>query len=180
MHGVIFTELRKYIDHRFGGDAWDTVLNEAGLSARQFLPVGEYPDADAVALFSTLSGLADQSVDGTLQDFGEFIALDLLQMYGFLLDKSWTALDVIEHVEGTVHAVVRIKHPGASPPALQSERVSADEVVVTYRSPRKMCGLAKGIVRSLARHYGESVSVTESTCMLKGDAECRLSIRRVT
>jgi hypothetical protein len=31
MHGVIFAELRKYVDTKLGRDVWDDLLKEAGL-----------------------------------------------------------------------------------------------------------------------------------------------------
>ena len=41
-----------------------------------------------------------------------------------------------------------------------------------------MCAVAKGIVRGLARHYGEAVTIDEMTCMLEGGGECRIAVRR--
>lgn len=179
MHGVIFSELRKYVEDRLGASAWDKLLREAGFSGRIFLPVMTYPDADAVALVSTAVRITGRSADALLEDFGAFIAPDLLKMYGHLLDQSWKTLDVIEHTEETIHKVVRARNPGAEPPELSCARPSKDEVVITYSSPRRMCAIAKGISRGLATHYGDSVRVSESTCMLKGDPQCLISVRTV-
>src|SRR5437867_2902721 len=33
------------------------------------------------------------------------------------------------------------------------------------RSERRMCGVAKGIIRGVAAHYGEQVEVEEESCM---------------
>jgi predicted hydrocarbon binding protein len=99
-------------------------------------------------------------------------------MYASLLHRSWTTLDVIEHTEDTVHRVLRARHQAARQLELAAERTSPDEVVVLYASPRRLCGFAKGIVRGLARHFGETVALDELSCMLRGDAECRLRIRK--
>ena len=177
MHGVIFSELRKYVDDRLGASAWDKLLVEAGFAGRIFLPVKTYSDADAVALVSTVVRVTGRSADALLEDFGAFIAPDLLKMYGHLLDPSWKTLDVIENTEETIHKVVRARNPGAAPPELQCTRPSKEEVLVTYSSPRRMCAIAKGIAKGLAAHYSESVRVSEGACMLKGDPECRISVR---
>ena len=179
MHGVIFSELRKYVNDRLGASAWDKLLVEAGFAGRIFLPVKTYPDADAVALVSTAVRITGRSADALLEDFGAYIAPDLLKMYGHLLDQSWKTLDVIEHTEETIHKVVRARTPGAAPPELSCARPSKDEVVITYSSPRRMCAIAKGIARGLATHYGDSVRVSESTCMLKDDPQCLISVRTV-
>jgi len=57
MHGIIFSELKKYVDDRLGGAAWGALLEKAGLSGRIYMPVQEYPDADAVKVVTTASAI---------------------------------------------------------------------------------------------------------------------------
>jgi len=177
MHGIIFTELRKFAEARAGAGAWPKVLEEAGLAGRIFLAVQPYPDEDAVAIVGAAARLTGREPQAIQEDFGEFIAPDLLKLYGHLVGEGWKTLDVIEHTEVTMHRVVRARNPGAAPPELRCTRPSPDEVIVTYASPRRMCGIAKGIARGLARHFEEKVLVTESSCMHAGDAECTISVR---
>ncbi len=178
MHGIIFTELKKYVDARLGGQAWGTLLQKANMPGRIFMPVKEYPDADAVTLVTTASAITGKPAAAILEDFGEFIAPDLVALYGSLLRKEWRTLDVIEHTEETIHRVVRHRNPGARPPELKTRRPSEDEVVLVYASPRKMCAVAKGIARGLARHFKETVTIGEKTCMLTGARQCEISVRR--
>jgi hypothetical protein len=178
MHGIILCELKKYVDDRLGAAAWGALLVKAGMPGRIFMPVQEYPDADALKLVSTASAITGRPAVALLEDFGEFIAPHLLTMYGSLIRKEWRSLDVIEHTEETIHRVVRHRNPGAKPPELRCRRVGPDEVVVVYSSARKMCAVAKGIARGMARHFQETVAISESTCMLAGAKECRISVRR--
>jgi len=41
-----------------------------------------------------------------------------------------------------------------------------------------MCAVAKGIARGMARHFKETVATSESSCMLAGAKECRISVQR--
>ena len=75
-------------------------------------------------------------VSPVLEDFGQFIVPSLMRMYGHLLKPEWRAIDVIDHTEGTVHAVVRVRNPEAKPPRLKTQRLSPDEVLLAYTSPR--------------------------------------------
>jgi predicted hydrocarbon binding protein len=50
-------------------------------------------------------------------------------------------------------------------------------VVVIYESERKMCALAKGIARGVARHYGERIELNELTCMLAGKPSCTIAVK---
>jgi hypothetical protein len=129
-----------------------------------------------VAAASKKTGL---EADAILQDFGEFIVPDLVRLYRHIIDPEWKTLDLIEHTEQTIHRAVRRDHPAASLPQLKCVRKAPDEVIIHYGSRRRMCGVAKGIVRGLAREYGEKVSLSEPTCMLKGGAECQIVVKRL-
>lgn len=55
--------------------------------------------------------------------------------------------------------------------------MSSDEVVITYSSERKLCAVAKGIVKGIGAHFQERISIRESECMLKGAPACRISVK---
>jgi hypothetical protein len=179
MHGIIFAELRKFAEQALGPDGWNRLRAQAGLQNRIYLPIQEYPDSEAVALVGAASKITGQPADALLQSFGEFIVPDLVGMYGTLLDARWKTLDVIEHTEETIHQVVRRRNAGARPPELRCERPRRDQVVIHYTSARRMCGVAKGIARGLARHYRETVAIDEITCLHTGAPECLISVRTV-
>jgi len=177
MHGVIFMELRKYVDTKLGRDVWDDLLKEAGLGGKLYLATWSYPDEEAVAIVTAIAKRRGQSIPAILEDFGEFIAPTLLHMYRALIPSEWRTLDVIENTEHVIHRVVRIRQPGATPPQLVAHRSSPKEVVITYTSRRKMCGLAKGIAKGIARQYNEPITITELSCMLRGDSACVISVK---
>jgi len=87
---------------------------------------------------------------------------------------------VIERTEQNIHKAVRLKNPGANPPALVCRRTSPEEIVIQYASPRKLCPVAKGIVRGVAKHDQEPIVLTEPRCMLTGSPSCTIVVRRQT
>jgi predicted hydrocarbon binding protein len=179
MHGVVFAELQKYVQSKLGNDAWPALLRRAGLANKVYMPITEYPDAEALALVSTASEITGKPAGAILEDFGEFIAPDLLALYRGLVRPEWKTLDLLEHTEETIHKVVRIKNAGARPPQLRVRRTSPSQVVITYASQRKMCALAVGIARGVAKHYQEQIAVSQSRCMLKGHPECHIEVATV-
>ena len=54
MYGLIFAELRKYAEDRFGEGTWPELLHAAGVERQVFLNVNEYSDEEAVALLTAL------------------------------------------------------------------------------------------------------------------------------
>lgn len=179
MHGILYTELRKYVLIKHGLGAWKTLVSNAGLIEKPYMPFETYPDEELVALVTAAGDLTERTVSSVLEDFGIFIAAELLAMYQPLIQPHWRTLDVLEHTEATIHTVVRKKNRGALPPELICHRPSADEVVITYSSHRKLCHVAKGITKGLAELYKEKVVINESSCMLHGDAACVISVKLV-
>jgi predicted hydrocarbon binding protein len=176
MHGLIFTELRKYVEAKFDHATWEKLLEKAGQKHQLYLASAVYPDSDILSLVTSACEMTGLSANAVLEDFGEFIAPDLVDQYKFLVNPSWHLLDFLCNTEDTIHKIVRF-HKGVTPPRLVATRVAEDKVVITYTSIRKMCALLKGIVKGAAKYYKEDVSVLETRCMLHGDAECVVTVQ---
>lgn len=175
MHGLIFSELKKYVETKFDAKTWNTLLEQAGLKGNLYLAASVYPDNDLLSLVTTACKATGLTPNAILEDFGDFIAPDLIRQYGFLVKPDWTLVDFLCNTEETIHKIVRF-HPGVTPPQLIVRRVDDGRVTISYDSKRKMCALLKGIVKGTARHYKKSVSIVESRCMLRGDAECTVHV----
>ena len=176
MHGLIFSELKKYVVARLGGEAWNKLEAEAGLANKIYLPNQVYSDEEMVKLIGAAVRLTGKDGKSIQEDFGEFIAPELLKLYNSQINPTWKALDLIEKTEEMVHRVVRLKIPGATPPHLKVTRSSPKKLVMVYNSPRRMCGVAIGLARGVGKQYKQPLKVVEQTCMNKGDASCTISI----
>ncbi len=178
MHGIIHLELEKFVADTFGRPAWSALVEKTKLTDRLYTPMQAYPDDDIVRLVGAAVEMTGKSATEILEAFGEHLVPTYLSVYGALLNPDWRTLDVIEHTEETIHRVVRMRQPGAAPPRLHVERKSPDEVVVTYDSPRRLCAVARGITRGIAKKFGERVSISDRACMHAGDPKCIIAITR--
>jgi predicted hydrocarbon binding protein len=176
MHGIIFQELRRYAMARMGEQGWDTLLQRAGLPKNNYLAFKTYPDEEAVALVTAATKLTGKSARVILEDFGEFIAPNLLRGYKALIKSHWTVLDVVEHAE-RMHDRVRTD-PLATPPILNCRRVDADTVQVSYASRRRLCGVGIGFIRGIGNEMKQPVEVHERQCMYQGAPSCEFEVRR--
>ena len=178
MHGLIANQLRSYAVTRYGRGAWSNAIRISGAA----LPAGPppldvtVPDEELVAVMVALAAAADTSIPLLLEDFGVYLAPGLLRIYAPLVQPQWRTLDVIEHVEEQIHTAVRLRDRDADPPYLAARRCSPTEVEVVYTSPRRLCALAEGIVRGLAEHFNDRVTVSQPECMYRGDPRCLLSV----
>jgi tRNA A-37 threonylcarbamoyl transferase component Bud32 len=179
MHGSIFLQFQRFAQKHGCIPAWEILLREAHLPVKSYSPARAYPDEEMLALVGAASRLLNIPADAVLEAFGEFVAPELIRLYGKLIDPEWKTLDLIENTEKLIHAAVRVGNPGARPPVLHCIRSTPDELQIVYSSDRQLCGVAKGIVKGVARHYGEVVRISDDACMLRGDPFCALQVTRV-
>jgi predicted hydrocarbon binding protein len=179
LHGLIHSELERFARERAGDEAWERAVSDAGLAGRIYITTERYDDTEALALVVALAKITDIGPQALLEGFGEALVPTLVSNYGSLIRPEWRTLDLIEHTEELIHAALRASDPSARPPMLRVLRRGDDEVLVIYASERRMCGVAKGIVRGLATHYGENVTIEEESCMLSGAGSCTLAICKV-
>lgn len=177
MHGIIFAELQKYAEARYGPGTWSSLLQEAGLGTKLYTPFQSYPDEEIAAIVAAASRKTTKTASTILEDFGDFIAPDLIGLYKALVKPEWRTLELLENAEGTIHRVVRASGSGARPPEIKCTRVRENEIVVSYVSQRRLCAVAKGIIRGVAKFYGERISLIDTSCMLRGGAQCTINVR---
>jgi len=186
VHGLIFFYLRKFLAIGLPSDASPDAPADASADGRRttttiptarYLPTGVYPDAEAVSLLETFAKETGARLPDVVERFGEFLAPHLLKVGGTSVDPRWTLLDLIEHTESIIHAMVRVKNPGATPPVLETLRQDHRELQLIYTSQRRLCRLAAGLIRGMARQLEEPVEIEETSCMLQGDPFCSFVIR---
>jgi predicted hydrocarbon binding protein len=175
VHGLIVHEFQRYVEAGSGPEASDEICDAIGLPRVADIS-GNYPDSQFVEAVLLAASRSRKPLSDVLHDFGEWLVPPLLSVYGVFVEARWNLFDVLEHTEATMHRAVRLRDPSALPPTLSVERVGPQEVRIAYRSERRLCALAKGIVAGLATHYETPIDLTESTCMHRGDGACTLSV----
>ena len=180
MQGLMFVELSRFVEEQHGPKVWKEILVAAGLDDRAYALDAPAPDDEFAALVTGLALRTGGQVQTVLEAFGEHLAPRLLGgEHGALVDPEWDLLDFLEHTEASIHTVVRAKDPESRPPKLRVVRPVPDQILVLYESERRMCSVAKGIIRGAARHYGQKIQITEPRCMLAGATRREITVRAV-
>src|SRR3989338_8673692 len=99
MHGIIIFELKKFVNEKFGAEAWQSILENAGQANKIFVLTETYPDEDVIKIVVSASKAANMDMQQVLHDFGYFIAADLLKVYKSLVNPSWKTIDLLENTE---------------------------------------------------------------------------------
>jgi len=97
-----------------------------------------------------------------LEEFGKFIAPGLIKTYKPYIKEEWDCMDLLEHIENTIHRIVRHDTPEATPPILLINRTKDNEVVIKYTSNRHMVSLGIGIIKAMAEHFNENITIVKT------------------
>lgn len=176
MQGVIFDELEKYVVRELGQTGLRRMRDLTGRGDGGYQFDRAYPDDEMLVIVRGLVEATGRAPEEIVEEFGEFLVPGLLEVYGFLVDPRWSFLEFLLNTEAVIHHGVKLNTPGAKPPAIQVMRSGAESVSVSYRSKRRLCPVARGIIRGAAAHYGVAIAITEDLCMLRGDPECVIKV----
>jgi len=176
MHGIFCNFLAQYVESAYGRDLWSDLHYAAGIAPRRYKPTIRYAEEEVLALLQKLAATTGQPLSNILENVGESFAPHLLSIYSALVRPEASTLQVLATVEDIAHRTVRLHNPDASPPSLKCLWRTEREMELIYSSRRKLCPLAKGIIRGIAGWLDETVEVADTSCMLLGDPYCCLSI----
>jgi heme-NO-binding protein len=174
--GIVFNLLEEIVARDHGEDAWDALLDAAGLDGA-YTSLGSYPDEDLFKLVAAASSTLGMEPDDVVRWFGRN-ALPLLgRSYPDFFAPHRSARPFVLTLNDIIHPEVRKLYPGADVPVFDYDASSDDVLVMGYASPRRMCAFAEGLIEGAATHYGERVSISQSRCMNRGDEKCMMEIR---
>ncbi|MBJ6109308.1 heme NO-binding domain-containing protein [Hymenobacter sp. BT523] len=178
MHGTILTLLKRYVQTQYDHSTWVKLMELSGLEHLEFDHKTAYPDEHLYALVGHAAEMTGLPPGELHEKFGEYLVPDLMYMYQKLLKPEWKTLDMLEHTEHTMHRQVRQEHAENAPPVLDVTRIGPDELYIDYVSPRRMGGLAVGIVRGLAAYYDEADRIDVMPTTTEDGQRVRIHVRR--
>lgn len=174
MKGIVFNLLEKAVVDAYGEETWDTLLASAHV-AGAYTSLGSYDDRELAALVDAASGQLKVPPEDVLRWFGRKAMPELSARYPAFFTPHRSTRAFLLTLNDIIHPEVRKLYPGASVPDFEFEDVGAS-LHILYRSPKRMCAFAEGLILGAADHYGERVTIEQPTCMRRGDDQCTLAV----
>jgi hypothetical protein len=116
----------------------------------------------------------------SLEDIAEEFFSDSLVRFPTWFEMCKTSREFLEmqpEIHNTfAHGLQRPEERKAVRDKFRLEKL-ADELVVHYRSPNRLCDMYKAIAQRVFQHYQDQATINEPRCMKRGDVECELRIR---
>jgi len=176
VQGIFLDALERFVVRELGETGLHQVRALTGRGDDRYVFDTTYPDGEIISIVQSVSQANGLPAEEILQQFGEGLVPSLMDVYGFLVNPNWTFVDFLLNTEAVIHKAVRLNTPSAKPPAILAHKVALDKVAITYRSPRRLCSVAKGIIRGSAAHYMVKAAISEERCMLRGDPACVITV----
>ena len=177
MKGVVFTLFNELVETQFGLETWDHLLTTVNPASEGIYTAGEtYPDEELLALVGALSDKTNIPAPDLVRAFGEYMFPKLAENYPVFLENESSLKSFLKTVHDVIHVEVRKLFPEAGLPTIEYEDPAENQLIMLYRSPRKMCHLSEGLINGAAKHFATPTIIGHEICMHKGDDHCRLEL----
>lgn len=175
MKGIIFNLLEDAVVDAYGESAWDGALEAAELDG-VYTSLGNYDDADMTKLVSVVGTALSVPDDDVLRWFGRQAIPGMVKRWpGFFAPHQQT-VPFLKTLNSVIHPEVRKLYAGASCPHFDFTTSADGSLVIGYRSPRRLCGLAHGFILGTGDHYGETLAVRHLECVIEGSDRCLIAV----
>ncbi|GAC1443771.1 MAG: heme NO-binding domain-containing protein [Mycobacteriales bacterium] len=173
MKGVIFNLAEQVVTDDYGADTWDQLLEDADVDGA-FTSLGNYPDEQLFALVDAAAARLGMESSAVVRRIGEGAMPLLARRYPAFFAPHTATRPFLLTLNDIIHPEVRKLYPGADVPVFGFEELGEDVLLLQYRSHRKLCALAEGFTAGAATHYGQTVVIHQTSCMLTGADHCVL------
>lgn len=172
MKGVVFNLLERVVTEKYGEETWDSLLDATGQEGA-YTAVGSYEDGGFLSLVAAASSELGVPVDDLVRWFGRSSLPLLREKYPAFFDHDSTRSFILT-LNDVIHPEVRKLFPGADVPDFDFETPGDGQITLGYRSARKLCSFAEGLIEGAAEYFGEQVRMKQPTCMKRGDDKCTI------
>ena len=165
MKGLVFNMLEDFIVNTWDEDVWDTIY-ETALPELQtqdpFVGPLTYPDEDLMTLAKhacNASGLPPQEA---LYKFGEFCFPKLTQLTPDFVSGHTHPKPFLMTVESIIHVEVKKMYSKAYLPVFEYEDISPSELILIYRSKRRLYDFLDGMISAVGKHFEVKIELTRT------------------
>jgi Haem-NO-binding len=175
MKGIVFNLLEEIVVREHGDETWEDLLDAAGVDGA-YTSLGNYSDEQLVALVGAASQALSLPADDVVRWYGRHALPLLAERYPAFFAPHADARAFTLTLNEIIHPEVRKLYPGASTPEFAFDASDPDRLVMEYRSKRRLCAFAEGLLQGAGDLYGQTIEIAQTECMNRGDERCLIAI----
>ncbi len=163
MKGIIFTEFLTFVANFWGEDMVDDIIDASALpSGGAYTSVGTYDHREMVSLLKALSTRSQCSADDLMQRFGFHLADRFAMLFPDFFHRSDSFFEFLASIDDYIHVEVQKLYPDAELPSFDVLQTEGPQMMMRYRSSRKMEALAEGLILGCARQFRRAILIEKS------------------
>jgi Haem-NO-binding len=162
MKGLIFTEFLEMVEQQFDIRLADKIVQQPNIEFDSYTAVGSYPHGQMVNLVINLSKETGIAIPDLLKAYGRHLFGQLANQYPKMIEGINDPLHFLEIIESHIHIEVKKLYPDSNPPSLIPQRISDNELKLTYKSHRQMADVAEGLILGCADFYNQPLRVNRA------------------
>ncbi len=178
MKGIIFNAFESAVGDLLSEDAWDDVLDAAGVEGC-YTAIGTYDDVELERILTAVARISGLTTDEVLVAVGRRAYRYLAERYPDLTDGITTTIDLLTALNEIIHPGVRRLYPDARPPRFDIDVLTENVVRLRYSSDRDLSAFAEGLLHGGADSFGEEITVTpvarDGSCTVVDIAVARMA-----
>ncbi|GAB1855962.1 nitric oxide sensor HnoX [Flavobacteriaceae bacterium MHTCC 0001] len=160
MKGIVFTEFLDLVEHKFGLEMVDKIINSSNLeSGGIYTAVGTYKFSEMLQLLQHLSENTDIPANDLLLVYGEHFFSVLEENYTDLLAKYAEPIDMLSSIENHIHVEVRKIYPDAELPTFTVIEKTDTSLIMIYKSSRAMHHFGLGLMNKTFEHFNATATI---------------------
>jgi len=171
MKGVVFVALADMIQSRYGYKYWNEVVTESKVESNGIYTSAEsYDDKEVFQLIDVLTFKMKEKSENVLKLFG----LYLLKYYSSRYPQYFENKNLEEFLSSIndLHRLeIKKLTPDSRPPVVVVNKFD-EKLEIIYKSDRKLCSLAFGLIKGASHFFNEPIELKECNCMKHGHSEC--------
>lgn len=177
MQGSIFTSFSEMVIEKMGMSVWNQLLEKVNPSSEGVYTNGmQYDDSEILAYVSELSAMTQLDMPTLTKTFGEYLFIHLFNSSPANVSHIDNLKDFLTCIDGVIHKEVKGVHPEAYLPSFKYDETPNGDLIMYYKSKRKLCHLSEGLIKGAANHFDQSISIEHPECMHDGAEKCKLVV----
>jgi predicted hydrocarbon binding protein len=177
MKGIIFTTFNDMIEQQLGIEVWESILDSVQPESRGiYTSVEDFPDTELFSMITELSSRTGKPATELVAAFGQYLFHILSFKHSVFVENEPNFLEFIKIIETVIHKEVKKLYPNPHLPSLDWKQLNDKSLLLFYRSPRKLCHLADGLINGAAEHYQVKIKVDHDPCIHDGSDHCCFKI----
>ena len=159
MKGVVFVEFLSFVAEQYGEDTVDDIIDSSQVpSGGAYTAVGTYDHAEMIALCGALAARINEPTANIIRGFGSHLSGAFARTYPTFFGAA-SYFDFLESIDAHIHVEVRKLYPDAELPSFKVKERTSTQLLLEYRSPRRLGHLAEGLLLGTAREFKIKVRV---------------------